>query len=222
MGSYGHRWSLWSTIWTNRVEAAGLLPTLILKACASASTTCCRGSGRTRPLGVTLIQCCWPFRAWRRIEGVPLGQFHSHSHDLTEHLGLLRVTQDPNLNWRQRGRLQNDFLFAHAAPATGVTLAGFHKIDRALIFGTPGTFYHLISGLVDLNKTPRRQDGIHGEILGAHVTVSKIGVGELREVGDGHQSPLLDHPAQIGGAALVKARIHPHRNLYRGQSSQSV
>src|ERR1700686_3411355 len=193
--SYGPRCSPWLKIWMNPAVAAELPPDPMLNKCALASLNSFRASARNPPPPVTLIQCCWPFRAWRRIEGVPLGQFHSHSHDLTEHLGLLRVTQDPNLNWRQRVRLQNDFLFAHAAPATGVTLAGFHKIDRALIFGTPGTSYHLISGLVDLNKTPRRQDGIHGEILGAHVTVSKIGVGELREVGDGHQSPLLDHPA---------------------------
>ena len=143
--SYGRRWSLWSRIWTNRAEAAELLPSLILKECASASTTCCRASARTRPPRVTLIQCCWPFRAWRRIEGVPLGQFHSHSHDLAEHFCFLRVTQDPNRNRRQRMRLQNDFLAAHAAPAAGMAIAGFHKIDRTFIFRAPGTFHHFAS-----------------------------------------------------------------------------
>ena len=60
-------------------------------------------AGRTQGLPgcqLTLIQCCWRFRAWRRIEGVPLGQFHSHSHDLAEHFGFLRMPQNSNRNRR--------------------------------------------------------------------------------------------------------------------------
>src|SRR5580692_713524 len=222
MGSYGHRWSLWSTIWTNRVEAAGLLPTLILKACASASTTCCRGSGRTRLPRVTLIQCCWPFRAWRRIEGVPLGQFHSNSHHLAEHLCLLRVTQDPYWDRRQRMRLQDHFLAAHAAPAAGMPIAGFHKIDRPFIFRAPRTFHYFASRLIDLDETAWRQNGIHREILRADVAISEIRIRKLRQICDRHRSPLLNHTAQIGGAPLVKTRIHAHRNLHRRQSRQSA
>src|ERR1700689_4350931 len=109
------------------------------KACAIDLRTCCPASARPRP-PLTLIQCCWPFRCCRRIEGVPLGQFHSHPHDLAEHFGFLRMAQDANWNRGQRMWLQNDFLAAHTAPAAGVTVASFNEINGAFVFRAPGTF----------------------------------------------------------------------------------
>src|SRR5450755_2417563 len=174
------------------------------RGCASTSEIYCRANARTPRPPATLVQCCWPFRAWRSIEGVPLGQLHSHSHNLPEHLGFLRVPQDSNRNRRQGMGLQNHFFATHAAPAASVALAGFYKIDGTLVFRAPGAFHHLILGLVDLYKTARRKNRIHGEILGADIAISEIGVGKLREVGDRNQSPLLDHATQVRSAAFVK------------------
>src|SRR5579859_3278205 len=110
--------------------------------------------------------------------------------------------------------LQNDVFAAHAAPAASVAFARLDKINRTLIFRSPGTLYYLILRLIHLNETARRQDWIHGEILRTHVAVGKGAGGKLREVGKRDQSPLLDHAAKVGGAAFVESRIHAQRNLH--------
>src|ERR1035437_8566080 len=186
-GFYGRRWRCWSRIWTNRAVAAGFLPPPMSRECGIASRICCPASTRTHRPRLTLIQCCWPFRAWRRIEGVPLGQFHSDSNDLTEHFCFLRVPQDPNWNGRQGMRWQNDVLAAHAAPGAGMAVASFHKIEGTFVFRAPGSFPRLVLRLVDLYETAGRQNRIHGEIVGADIAVGEIAVGKLRQVGDGNQ-----------------------------------
>src|ERR1700686_333568 len=179
---YGRRWRLWLRTWTNRVAALAWQRALLLRACANVWRTCCPTNAQTQRLRITLIQCLLPFRTWRRVEGVPLGQFHSDSYDLAEHLSVLRVAQDPNRDGGQWMRLQNDLLAAHAAPAAGVAVASLHKINRTFVFGAPRSFHYLISGFIDLDETAGRQDGIHGEIIGADITIGEIGIGELREI----------------------------------------
>ena len=56
--------------------------------------------GTNSPAQTTLVQCCWRFRVWRGIEGVPLGQLHSHSHDLAQDFRFLWVPQ--NSDWNRR------------------------------------------------------------------------------------------------------------------------
>src|SRR6266700_2151621 len=119
-------------------------------------------------------------------------------------------------------RLQNDFFFAHAAPAAGMALPGLHKIDRTFVFRTPRAFHHSILGLVDLYETSGRQNRVHSEIVSAYVAIREIAVGKLGEVGQGDQSPLFDHAAKVGGATFVKARIETHWDMDRGQPSQRV
>src|SRR5690348_10331088 len=103
-------------------------------------------------------------------------------------------------------RLQNDLIPPHAAPAAGMPLSRFHKVNWALVLRAPGTFYDPVARLVHLNETARRKDGIHCEILRPEVAVGEIGRRKLRQIGEGDQSPLLDHAAQIRSAALIKAR----------------
>src|SRR5665811_782133 len=191
LGFYGRRWRRWSRIWMNPAGAAGLLLRPMSRGCAIISRICCRASAWILRPPLTLVQCCWPFRAWRGIEGVPLGQFHSDPHNLTQHLCLLRVPQDTNPNGRQGMRLQNNLLAAHAAPAAGMPLASFYKVDGTFVLRAPRAFHHFMPGFVDLDKAAGRQNRVHGEILGADVTISEFAVGKLRQVGDGDQSPLL-------------------------------
>src|SRR5579871_207914 len=97
-----------------------------------------------------------------------------------------------------------------------------YEIDRALIFGTPGAFHDAVTRLVDLNETYRRKDRIHREILRAHIPIRIFAGGQLREISERYESPLLYHAAQIRGATLIETRVHAHRNLHRGESRQSV
>src|SRR5579871_883070 len=106
----------------------------------------------------TLVQCCWPFRSWRAVEGAPLGQFHSDADDLSENFRFLRMTQDSNRNRRKRMRLQNDVVAAHATPAASMAFAGFHEINGTFVFGAPGAFDHAIARFVDLYETSRRKN----------------------------------------------------------------
>src|SRR4029077_7696595 len=186
--------------------------------CVDGLTISCRRAVRTLRCQPTLIQYWRHSRAWRRIEGVPLGQLHSHSHHLAEYLGFLRMAENANRNWRKWVRLQNNFFAAHAAPGTRMSVASFHKINGPLVFGTPRPFQDAIARFIDLNKTSRRQDRVHGEILSANISIREVTVGELGQVRDRNQSPLFDHPPKIGGAALVETGIHAHRNLHRGES----
>src|ERR1035438_8133093 len=115
----------------NPAEAAGSLLRPMSRGCAIGSRICCQASAWILRLPLTLVQCCWPFRAWRGIEGVPLGQFHSDPHDLTQHLSFLRVPEDTNRNGRQGMRLQNNLLAAHAAPAAGMPRSEEHTSDSS-------------------------------------------------------------------------------------------
>jgi len=79
--------------------------------------------------------------------------------------------------------LQDKVVATHAAPAASMSVAGFHKIDGAFVLRAPRAFHHFISGLIDLDETAGRKNRVHGEILVADVSVSKIAVGELGKIG---------------------------------------
>src|SRR5215469_4223597 len=183
---------------------------------------CCQRDARTHRRQPTSVQYWWHFRAWSGLEGVPLGQLHSYSDHLAEHFGLLGMAENPNRSRRERMRLQDDFFPPHAAPRAGVTLASFYKVDRPLVFRTPYTFDDPVARFIHLDKTSRRQDGVHREILGPDVTVGEIAVGELGEIGDGNEAPLFNHATKIGGAAFVEARVHANWNSHRSEAGQSV
>src|SRR5580704_8435038 len=170
-------------IWKNRATETAWSRALTWKDCVNAWMIYCRDSARTRPPPAILVQCCWRFRAWRRIEKAPLGQLHSYSHHLPQHFGILRMAQDPHRSRGKRMGLQNDIFAAHAAPATGVALAGLHEINGTFVFRAPGAFHHAAFRFVHLNKTAGGKNRIHGEILRAHVAVCEAAVGELRQVG---------------------------------------
>ena len=76
-----------------------------------------------------------------------------------------------------------------------MSIARFHKIDGPFVFRSPHPFHHLITLFVDLDEAARRQDRVHGEILVPDVAVGKIGMGELRQISQRYQAPLLDHAA---------------------------
>src|ERR1700757_1968254 len=122
------------------------------RSCVAGSQIYCRRAVRILRRQPTLIQYWWHPRAWSGIEGVPLGQLHSHSYDLAEHFGLLGVAENADGDGRQWVRLQDDFFATHAAPGTGVPVASFHKINGTLIFRTPRTFQYAIARLIDLDK----------------------------------------------------------------------
>src|SRR5580698_2699267 len=133
-------------------------------ACANSSPNCSLQRMIRLPL-FTLVQCWWRFRAWRRTVSMPLRQFHSDSHNLANDLGLLGMAQNSNRNRRQRMRLKNHVVATHAAPAASVSVASFHKIDRAFIFRAPRTLHYLILCFIDLDEAAGRKNRIHGEIL---------------------------------------------------------
>src|ERR1700741_1452597 len=116
---------------------AGLRGLSTWRSCVAGFRICCRRAVRILRCQPTLIQYWWHFRAFSGIEGVPLGQLHSHSHYLAEDLGLLRVAENANRDRGKRVRLENDFLAARAAPRTGVAVASFHEVDRPLVFRVP-------------------------------------------------------------------------------------
>src|ERR1700741_2663606 len=137
---------------------AGLRGLSTWRSCVAGFRICCRRAVRILRCQPTLIQYWWHSRAWSGIEGVPLGQLHSHSYDLAEHFGFLRGAKNTDGDGRRWGRLQDDFFATHAAPGTGVPVASFHKINGTLVFRTPRTFHNPIARLIDLDKTSRRQD----------------------------------------------------------------
>src|SRR5258708_9474396 len=119
-------------------------------------------------------------------------------------------------------RLQDYVVLTHAAPAAGMSVASFHEINGALIFGAPQTLHYLILLFVDLNEAAGWKNRIHREILVADVAVGEIAVRELGKIGERHQAPLLYHAAQIRGALLVKAGIHADRHLHRRESREGL
>src|SRR5262252_6382825 len=112
-------------------------------------------------------------------------------------------------------RLQDDFFLTHAAPRARVSVSRFHEVDRPLVFRSPCPFNNTVPSFIHLNEAAWRQNWIHGEIFGANVSVSEIAGGELRQIGDGNESPLLDHASEIRRATLVKSGIHANGNLDR-------
>src|SRR4051794_41720689 len=100
-------------------------------------------------------------------------------------------------------RLQYDLLAAHAAPAARMPFARLHKVDRALVFRTPGAFHYAVSRFIHLYEAAWRQNRIHGEILCTDVSVSEICRRELCQIRNRHKSPLLDHAPEIGCAPLI-------------------
>src|SRR5712671_1083487 len=198
----------WWTIWKNPAGTAGFLRALTSRGCTGESRIYCREPAKIRRRRVISIQYWLRFRAWRRLEGAPLGQLHSDPHDLPQHLCILRMPQDAHGNRRQWMRLKNKFLAAQAAPAAGMTIPGFHEVDGTLVFRPPRSFYDFIPRFIDLNEAAGRQDRVHGKVLIANVAVGEIGDSELGEIGERDHPPLFDHSSEIGGAAIIEARIH--------------
>jgi hypothetical protein len=92
------------------------------------------------------------------------------------------MPQYSNLHGRKRVRLQDQIVAPHAAPAAGISIARFHKVDRALILRPPNAFHHLISFLVNLDETARWKNWVHGEILMPNVSVGEIAMRKLSEI----------------------------------------
>src|ERR1700722_17714281 len=101
------------------------------------------------------------------------------------------MPQNPYRHRRQRMRLQDDLVLAHAAPAAGIAVPGFDEIKRPLVLRPPPALDYLVPRFIHLNKTTRRQDGIHGEILVTNVAISKVAVGKLGKVSGGDTTPPL-------------------------------
>src|ERR1700720_1806632 len=178
------RWSLWRAIWKNPAATVASLRAPTSRACAGNSRICCPGPEKIHRRPLTLIQCCWRFRAWRRLDSTPLGQLHSYTDDLSQHLSFLRVPQDAHRNRRQGMGLKNQFLAPQAAPAAGMPVPGFDEIDGTLIFRAPRSFNYLVAGFVDLNEAAGRQDGVHGKVLIANVAVGEISHSKLGKISE--------------------------------------
>jgi hypothetical protein len=102
-----------------------------------------------------------------------LTQSHSHTDDLTYDFNF---TVGGN-SWRHRGkrmRLQDYFFFAKRTPATGIVFSRLDKINRALVLRSPSASPHPVPGFIHLNAGTRQQNWIHGQILGADVTVTVV------------------------------------------------
>src|SRR5215475_3991653 len=119
-------------------------------------------------------------------------------------------------------RLQNDLVPSRAAPAAGMAFARFHEIDWTFVLRPPRAFYYAVPGLIHLYEAAGRKNRVHGEVVGTHVTISKIAVSKLGEIRKRYPSPLLYHAAQIARPLLVEPGIHPYRNLHRRQSRQRI
>ena len=78
----------------------------------------------------------------------------------------------------------------------------------------------LFLALIHLQKSSRRQQRIHGEILAADVAIHVLLTAEVCQVSQRHQSPLLDHAAQVGAATGIERGIEPRGYLYRHRALQ--
>src|SRR5215472_8251009 len=114
---------------------------------------------------------------------MPLPQAQRDSHNLADNLSLLRVAQHAHRNRRERMRLENQIVTLGCAPAAGVPLAGFHKIDGTLVLRAPNAIDDFVARLIDLDKGSRRENRIHRKILAPDVPVTEIMIYELRQVG---------------------------------------
>ncbi len=75
---------------------------------------------------------------------MPLAEPHSNAHHLSNHFGLLRVAKHPRRHRGKGMRLQNDFLAGQGAPAAGVAITGFDKVNGPLVLRAPAPFQHLV------------------------------------------------------------------------------
>ena len=164
---------------------------LTLTGCANGRRICCRASSRIHQPRITLVQCCWPFRVCEASRACHSVNFIATPTTWPSTSASCGMAQNSNRNRRQRMGLQNNFLAAHAAPAASMAVPSLHEIDRPLVLGSPRTLDYLVFRFVHLNKTTGRKNGIHGEILRAHIAVSEIGIGELREVREREPDPIV-------------------------------
>src|ERR1700679_1346800 len=126
------------------------------------------------------------------------------------------MPQNPDRDRRQRMRLQNDLLLAHAAPAAGIPVPGLDEIKGTLVFRPPRSLDYLVPRFIHLDETARRKDGIHGEILVTNVAIGKFAVGKLGEVSGWYQTPLFHHSSQVHRAAFVESGVHAQWDLRGG------
>src|SRR5208283_3235988 len=94
-------------------------------------------------------------------------------------------------------RLQDDGVAFDGAPATGISIAHFHKVNRTLELRTPCSFAYLVLGSVYLHETARRKNGIHREIFRSNIPIGVAVVRKLRKIRHGHSTPLLDGASQV-------------------------
>src|ERR1039457_5201894 len=145
---------------------------------------------------------------------LPISEAHRNPDNLSQNLGLLRVSKNSHRNGRQGMRLQDDGITLHRAPATGISVAHFHKVNRALELRTPCSLANLFLGFVHLHETARRKNGIHRKIFRSNIPIGVAGVRKLRQIRHGHNTPLLDGASQVRGflerESGIEPRQHPH------------
>src|SRR5208282_2308817 len=111
-------------------------------------------------------------------------------------------------------RLQDDGVTLHRAPATRISVAHFHKVNRTLELRTPCSIAYLVLGFVYLHETARRKNGIHREIFRSNIPIGVPVVRKLRQIRQGHNTPLLDGASQVRRflerESWIEPRRHPH------------
>jgi len=83
----------WLKIWKCQANRRGLLRRFICRICGYVLLICCHPN-RAPLRRVISIQCYALFRAWRRLQVVPLAQSHSYPHHLANYFRFLRVLQN--------------------------------------------------------------------------------------------------------------------------------
>jgi hypothetical protein len=107
---------------------------------------------------------------------------HSNPDDLAYHIRFLGISEHSGRHGRQGVGLQNNLFSYQTAPGTNVPLAGFHEVDRALIFRPPPPSRDNVFRLIHLHESSGRKNGIHGQIFTANVPVGEFAAGKLRQI----------------------------------------
>src|SRR5450759_3593488 len=142
---------------------------------------------------------------------MPISEAHRNPDNLPQNLGLLRVFKNSHRNRRQGMRLQDDGVTLDRAPATGISVAHFHKVNRTLELRTPCSIAYLVLGFVHLHETARRKNGIHGEIFRSNIPIGVSVICKQRKVSHGHSTPLLDYTSQVRRFLERESWIEPRR-----------
>src|ERR1035437_1362979 len=111
-------------------------------------------------------------------------------------------------------RTQREHWTIQFAPRANETIARLEEIDWALVFGTPAAFLDFPQRFIDLDEAPGKQQRVHGEVLGANVTVGIFALLKPLKGGQRHRSPLHDHAPYGAGRAGIEARIEFDRNFH--------